>query len=71
MRNIVQTPGVLGGKPRIDGTRISVEMILEDLSHGMTPADILESYESLTLEDVQTAIAFAISLVQAQPVAAE
>ena len=26
---IVSTLGVLGGKPRIDGTRISVELILE------------------------------------------
>ena len=68
---IVSTPDTLGGKPRIDGTRISVAMILEELAAGETPADIVETYPSLTLEDVKAAIAFAIAQVDAARVAAE
>jgi uncharacterized protein (DUF433 family) len=45
---IVSTPGVLGGKPRIDGTRISVELILEMFSLGYEMKDILEEYPHLT-----------------------
>jgi uncharacterized protein (DUF433 family) len=68
---IVSTPDTLAGKPRIAGTRISVALILEELAGGETPADIVETYPALTLEDIQAAIAFAIAQVDAASVAAE
>ncbi len=68
---IVSSPDTLSGKPRIAGTRIAVEMILEDLSSGMTAAEIVEAYPSLTAEDVQAAIEYALKLVRQSPVAAE
>ena len=43
----------LGGKPRIAGTRISVELLLETLATGMTIADIVTEYPSLTEEAVK------------------
>ena len=40
---IICDPAILGGKPVIKGTRISVEIILELFSSGANYADILEA----------------------------
>jgi uncharacterized protein (DUF433 family) len=42
----------LGGSPRVRGTRISVALILESLAAGMSVADIVDAYPSLTVESV-------------------
>jgi uncharacterized protein (DUF433 family) len=55
---IVATPDTLFGKPRIKGTRISVELILGRLADGWTQEDILVSYPHVTREDIQAALAF-------------
>jgi uncharacterized protein (DUF433 family) len=41
---IVADPELLGGKLAIRGTRLSVELILECLSNGMTLSDIDEAF---------------------------
>ena len=56
---IVSTPGVLGGKPRIEGTRISVELILEQLALGDTIDDLLDDYPHITREQILAVLAFA------------
>lgn len=56
---IVSDPAVLGGKPIIMGTRISVEFILELIASGGCIADIVRYYSSLTDEDVRQAVSFA------------
>jgi len=38
---IVRTPGTCGGRPRIAGTRITVEKIAIDFNAGMTPQQIV------------------------------
>ena len=53
MRNIVSHPDILGGKPVIEGTRLSVDHILGLLSNGMTQAEITEAYPVLAVEDIQ------------------
>ena len=40
----------LGGSPRVQRTRISVALILESLAAGMTIAQIVDAYPSLTEE---------------------
>jgi uncharacterized protein (DUF433 family) len=50
---------VMGGKPVIRGTRISVEMILRKLSERATEAELLESHPGLAPEDIQAAMRFA------------
>ena len=50
---------VLGGKPCLKGTRISVELILERASAGATEDDIIESYPHLTREQIRAAFAYA------------
>ena len=44
---IVSTPGILGGRPRIKGTRLAVSLILEFMAAGSSEADILEGYPQL------------------------
>lgn len=59
MRRIVSHPGVLGGKPVVEGTRISVERILGLLAKGLTVEGLCEAYPILEPEDVRTALAWA------------
>ncbi len=58
-RKIVCDPGILGGKPVIEGTRMSVEQILGLLAKGMSVDDIVHSYPILTGADVRAAVSFA------------
>jgi uncharacterized protein (DUF433 family) len=55
---IVSDADTLFGKPRIKGTRIGVEFVLELMASGWTEARILESYPHLTQEDLQAVFAF-------------
>jgi uncharacterized protein (DUF433 family) len=61
---IVRDPDVLGGKPIVKGTRISVEHVLGMLAEGMTEAQICHSYPRLTADDVRACVIFAAALVQ-------
>jgi len=47
-----QTPDVLCGRLRLRGTRVSVDQVLELLQAGATPAEIVQSFPSLTMPDV-------------------
>ncbi|HSW48464.1 MAG TPA: DUF433 domain-containing protein [Candidatus Saccharimonadales bacterium] len=60
---ITQNPAILGGKPIITGTRMSVESILELLSSGMEIKDILKEYSFLKREHIQAAVDYAAKLV--------
>jgi uncharacterized protein (DUF433 family) len=52
-------PKVLGGKPVIAGTRLSVELILEKLAAGESEAQLLDEYPRLTREGIRAALAYA------------
>ncbi len=67
---IVSRPDVLFGKPVIEGTRISVELIMERVAAGHTIDDILASYPHLTRDQVLAALAHAAQLVRAEAVCA-
>ena len=56
---ITSRPDVLGGKPIIKGTRISVEFILELVASGGSVDEIVRNYPALTAEDARQAILFA------------
>ena len=53
---IVSDKDHLGGKPRVRGTRISVAFLLECLASGMSVAEIIDAYPTLTEEGVQGAL---------------
>lgn len=52
-------PKVMTGKPVIRGTRITVEIILEKLSYGLSLEDVIDAYPSLTEAQIRAALAFA------------
>lgn len=56
---IVSNPEVLGGKPCIRGTRISVQFILELLASGATREQILERYPHIPPEGLTAALKYA------------
>ena len=55
---IVSDPEILFGKPRVQGTRIGVEFLLDLLASGWTEAQILENYPHLKPEDLQALFSF-------------
>ena len=56
---IVSSPGVLGGKPCVRGTRISVEHIMELLASGASREDILRAYPQITADGLAAALLYA------------
>ncbi len=56
---ITADPNILGGKPIIRGTRLSVEFILELLASGMTEEAIIEEYPHLEREDIRACLHYA------------
>ena len=60
---IVVSPEVMLGKPVIRGTRLTVELLLRELSEGATESDLLDAYPQLTREDIKAAIAYAADTV--------
>ena len=63
---IVSNPRILGGKPVISGTRISVELLLRDLAEGATVEDLLKAYPHLSDADVRAAIAYAADSIASE-----
>ncbi len=56
---IVSTPGTCGGRPRIDGHRITVEDVaVWHERRGMSPDEIVSAHPSITLSDVHAALAY-------------
>ena len=61
---IVANPSVLGGKPCIRGTRISVEFVLELIGSGASREDILKAYPHLATEDIEQAVQYAAQFLK-------
>jgi uncharacterized protein (DUF433 family) len=55
---IVRTGGVIGGKPRIEGTRIGVRFVREQVAgRGLAPMEVAERYD-IDVADVHWALAY-------------
>lgn len=52
-------PEIMGGKPVISGTRITVEVVLRKLGAGMTVDAIIAAHPRLTRDDILASQAFA------------
>jgi uncharacterized protein (DUF433 family) len=65
---IVSDPAILHGKPVVQGTRISAELIVEKLAAGESIEQILDAHPRLTRADVQAALAFAARALRADVV---
>ncbi len=56
-------PKIFGGKPIIRGLRISVEMILDLMSQGVSIQEILEDYPDLEVDDIRACLAYARAMI--------
>jgi len=62
-KRIIADSQIMLGKPVIKGTRITVELILQRLSEGMTIEELLEAYPHLTREDIYAALAYSAEVI--------
>ena len=64
MKRIILDPRILGGKPVVEGTRLSVEHILGLHARNMSPQEIVETYPILTVEDVNGVLEYAATVLR-------
>jgi uncharacterized protein (DUF433 family) len=55
---LVRTPGVCGGKLRIDGTRMTVNQIVTLYKQGNSPEQIADAYERFSRREVYAVLAW-------------
>jgi uncharacterized protein (DUF433 family) len=67
---IVSDPNILCGKPCIAGTRISVELLLEELAAGLSVDEFLTQYPHITREQVRAALEYAAHALRPERVPA-
>ncbi|MBZ0108736.1 MAG: DUF433 domain-containing protein [Candidatus Scalindua rubra] len=51
------------GKPVIRGTRVTVALLLEKLSEGVTIQELLEAYPNLAKEDILAALSYSADVI--------
>lgn len=61
---MISDPKTMHGKPVIEGTRLTVELLLENLSEGRTEAELISTYPRLTQEGLQAALAYAAAVLR-------
>jgi uncharacterized protein (DUF433 family) len=59
LRRVVAKPGVRGGEPCIQGTRVNVAVILDSRAAGLSPKEITKHFPPLTELGVRAAVASA------------
>lgn len=67
---IERNPTVMGGKPIIKGTRITVELIVRKMAGGYSVEQILESYPHLSREQIAACMAYAADVISGEVVLA-
>ena len=69
MDRITVDPKIHFGKPCIEGTRITVQSILELLNENLSFHDILQDYyPDLQIEDIRACLKYAIALIVAEDI---
>lgn len=64
LQRITTDPAIMVGKPVIQGTRLTVDYILNLLAHGASYEEVLDEYEGLTQADIQACLLFATKSLQ-------
>jgi uncharacterized protein (DUF433 family) len=64
LNRINADPAICHGIVCIKGTRIPVSVVLDNLAAGLTPEQVIESYPSLSLDDIHAAVAYAADLAR-------
>lgn len=66
MNRIEVAPDIMFGKPVIKGTRITVELVLEELGAGKSMNELLNSHPTLTQEGIWAAFQFAADAMRGE-----
>ena len=61
---IVRDPRICHGQATVQGTRVMVSVILDNLASGLSEDEILAGYPSLTREGIRSAIAYGAELAR-------
>ena len=61
---ITSDPSVLHGQARVAGTRVTISVVLDCLAAGISEAEILAEYPSLTAEGIRAAAAYGAALAR-------
>lgn len=59
---IMVDPLVCRGRACVQGTRVMVSVVLDNLAAGLSPEEIMRSYPLLMREDIQACAAYAAAL---------
>jgi len=59
-------PKIALGKPTIKGTRISVDVILDQFAGGKTVKEVLKGYPHLTKKQIEAAISYAATRLRGE-----
>ena len=65
---IVADPRILAGKPVVKGTRIAVDLVLEELAQNPDISELLAAHPDLTRDDVQACFAYEKAIVTGEEV---
>ena len=60
---IVRNPAIMGGKPVIKGTRITVELILKKLSEGISVIELAKMYPHITQLQILASLEYASDFI--------
>ncbi len=64
MKNIIVSSDICNGQPVIEGTRITVQTVLEFLGAGDSVEEVLEEYPTLEREDVLACLRFSSGMMK-------
>jgi uncharacterized protein (DUF433 family) len=56
-------PEICHGKVCVNGTRIMVSVVLDNIAAGFTPEQIIHAYPSLVPEDIQACLEYAAEAI--------
>lgn len=61
-------PGILGGKPCIKGTRISVDIILEWFATGATITGLIQQFPHIQEDGIRQALQYAAEVIKSEKI---
>jgi uncharacterized protein (DUF433 family) len=65
---IIADPRILAGKPVVKGTRIAVDLVLEELAQNPVIDELLAAHPDLTRDNVQACLAYARAVMTGEEV---
>lgn len=65
---MVSDPQIMSGKSVIEGTRLTVQHLVEEMSRGLGFQELLEAYPTLTTEGIMAALEYAADILKSDVV---